>query len=106
MINACKSASARRITAILPYFPYCKQSKKKRMRGAITAKLVANMLAVAGVDHVITVDLHSPLIQGFFNRPVDNLLAEPSIAKYIRENIEGYENAVVVSKNAGKIRLN
>ncbi|KAJ3092031.1 Ribose-phosphate pyrophosphokinase 2 [Quaeritorhiza haematococci] len=101
MVNACKIASARRITAILPYFPYNKQSKKKKARGAITAKLIANMLGVAGVDHVITMDLHSSQIQGFFNRPVDNLLAEPCVAKYIKEKYPNYVNGVVVSKNAG-----
>lgn len=101
MVNACKTASARRITAVLPYFAYSKQSKKKNMRGAITAKLVANMLAVSGVDHVITVDLHSSQIQGFFNKPVDNLFAEPSIAKFIRECVPDYMNGVVVTKNAG-----
>jgi ribose-phosphate pyrophosphokinase len=59
------------------------------------------MLAVAGVDHIITMDLHSSQMQGFFNRPVDNLYAEPSIAKYITERIHNYKNGVVVSKNAG-----
>jgi ribose-phosphate pyrophosphokinase len=78
MIQACKTASARRITAVLPYFPYNKQSKKKKARGAITAKLLANMLVVAGVDHIITVDLHSTQIQGFFNKPVDNLTGKAS----------------------------
>ncbi|OZJ03654.1 hypothetical protein BZG36_03919 [Bifiguratus adelaidae] len=101
MISACKIASAKRITAILPYFPYCKQSKKKAYRSAITAKLIANMLAVAGVDHVITMDLHASQMQGFFNRPVDNLYAEPSIRKWIMSNVPEWERAVVVSKNAG-----
>ncbi|TPX45386.1 ribose-phosphate diphosphokinase [Synchytrium endobioticum] len=101
-INACKIASARRITAVLPYFPYNKQSKKKKIaRGAITAKLVANMLSVAGVDHVITMDLHSSQVQGFFSRPVDNLLAEPTVAKYIRDKYSDWQNGVIVSKNAG-----
>lgn len=59
------------------------------------------MLGVAGVDHIITMDLHSSQIQGFFNKPVDNLLSEPSLAKYIMEKIEDYQNGVVVSKNAG-----
>ncbi|KAJ3039582.1 Ribose-phosphate pyrophosphokinase 2 [Rhizophlyctis rosea] len=101
MINACKIASARRITAVLPYFPYNKQSKKKKARGAITAKLVANMLAVAGVDHIITMDLHSSQTQGFFKSPVDNLTAEPCIIRYIRDNYPDYQNGVVISKNAG-----
>ncbi|RUS23655.1 phosphoribosyltransferase-like protein, partial [Jimgerdemannia flammicorona] len=101
MINACKIASARRITAILPYFPYCKQSKKKKHRTAITAKLIANMLSVAGVDHIITMDLHASQMQGFFTKPVDNLYAEPSITKWIVLNVPGWENGVVVCKNAG-----
>ncbi|KAJ3188418.1 hypothetical protein HDU85_005569 [Gaertneriomyces sp. JEL0708] len=100
MINACKGASARRITAVLPYFPYNKQSKKKT-RGAITAKLVASMLATAGVDHIITMDLHSSQVQGFFACPVDNLVAEPCIARYIRDNFSEWKDGVVVSKNAG-----
>lgn len=102
MISACKSASARRITAILPYFPYNKQSKKKKARGAITAKLLANMLVVAGVDHIITVDLHSTQIQGFFNKPVDNLTCEPVIARYLRDAFPMIESTgIIVSKNAG-----
>jgi len=101
MINACKTSSASRVTAVIPYFPYGKQSKQKKTRGAITAKLIANMLATAGVDHIITMDLHSSVIQGFFDRPVDNLLAEPSIAKYIKEHIPDYTDGVIVAKNAG-----
>jgi ribose-phosphate pyrophosphokinase len=62
------------------------------------------MLGVAGVDHVITMDLHSSQIQGFFKCPVDNLFAEPSIAKYIRDTIDGYQNSVIVSKNAGAVK--
>ncbi|ORX65650.1 phosphoribosyl pyrophosphokinase [Basidiobolus meristosporus CBS 931.73] len=100
MINACKIASAKRITAVMPAFPYSKQSKKKS-RSAITAKLIANMLTVAGVDHIITLDLHASQMQGFFNKPVDNLFAEPNIAKWIMENVPDYKDGVVVSKNAG-----
>ncbi|KAG0301470.1 hypothetical protein BGZ98_008332 [Dissophora globulifera] len=101
MINACKGASAQRVTAVIPYFPYSKQSKKKKHRGAIAAKLVANILLISGVDHVITMDLHASQMQGFFNIPVDNLYAEPTIAQWIKENVEDWENGVVVSKNAG-----
>jgi len=85
----------------MPYFPYSKQSKKKKHRGAITAKMVANLLSVAGVDHIITMDLHASQMQGFFNKPVDNLYAEPSIAKWIQDSVPEYTNGVVVSKNAG-----
>ncbi|KAJ3316634.1 Ribose-phosphate pyrophosphokinase 1 [Blyttiomyces sp. JEL0837] len=105
MINACKMASARRITAVIPYFPYMKQSKKKKARGAITAKLVANMLQVAGVDHIITMDLHASQMQGFFKMPVDNLLAEPAVAQYIQNWFADFENEYksgsIVCKNAG-----
>ncbi|KAI9323829.1 phosphoribosyltransferase-like protein [Dichotomocladium elegans] len=100
MIQAARIGSASRVTAVLPYFPYCKQSKRKG-RTCITAKLVANMLAVAGVDHIITMDLHASQMQGFFQKPVDNLYAEPSIAKWIIQNVPDWENGVVVSKNAG-----
>ena len=101
MIAACKGGSAKSITAVIPYFPYSRQSKKKAHRGAITAKMLANLLVVAGVSHVITVDLHSSQMQGFFRRPVDNLYAEPLIARWIKGNVPDWRNAVVVSKNIG-----
>ncbi|KAF2772173.1 phosphoribosyl pyrophosphokinase [Teratosphaeria nubilosa] len=101
MINACKGGSARSITAVMPYFPYSRQSKKKAHRGAITARMLANLMNVAGVNHVITIDLHASQSQGFFKCPVDNLVAEPLIAKWIKMNIPDWGNAVVVSKNAG-----
>jgi ribose-phosphate pyrophosphokinase len=87
--------------AVLPYFPYSRQSKKKSHRGAITARMLANLLAVAGINHVITVDLHASQMQGFFKCPVDNLHAEPLIARWIRHNVKGWREAVCVSKNAG-----
>ncbi|EPY52404.1 ribose-phosphate pyrophosphokinase [Schizosaccharomyces cryophilus OY26] len=101
MISACKGGSARRITAVMPYFPYSKQSKKRKYRDAITARMVANLLTVAGVDHIITLDLHASQMQGFFTRPVDNLYAEPNIAEWIRRNVEDWQEAVVVSKSPG-----
>lgn len=100
MINACKTASARRITAVIPNFPYARQDKKDKSRAPISAKLIANMLQTAGCNHVITMDLHASQIQGFFNVPVDNLYAEPSTLRYIRENFD-YKNAVIVSPDAG-----
>lgn len=87
--------------AVLPYFPYSRQSKKKSHRGAITARMLANLLHVAGVKHVVTVDLHASQMQGFFQCPVDNLHAEPLIARWIRHNVPNWREAVVVSKNAG-----
>ncbi len=101
MIAACKGGSAKSITAVMPYFPYSRQSKKKSHRGAITARMLANLISVAGVDHVITVDLHASQMQGFFGKPVDNLFAEPLIARWIMSNVPGWRGAVVVSKNAG-----
>jgi ribose-phosphate pyrophosphokinase len=100
LINACRTASARRITAVLPNFPYARQDKKDKSRAPITAKLMANMLQTAGCNHVITMDLHASQIQGFFNVPVDNLYAEPSTLRWIRENLNPQE-CVIVSPDAG-----
>lgn len=101
MINACKIASASRVSAVIPCFPYARQDKKDKSRAPITAKLVANMLTVAGADHIITMDLHASQIQGFFDIPVDNLYAEPAVLKWIKENINDWQNGVVVSPDAG-----
>ncbi|KJE88505.1 Prps1a protein [Capsaspora owczarzaki ATCC 30864] len=101
MINACKTASAKRVVAVIPYFPYSKQSKKKAARSAIPAKLLAMMLKVAGVTQVVTLDLHATHIQGFFDFPIDNLSSKPFIVKYIRDRIPDSQTAVIVSKNAG-----
>jgi len=100
MIHACKIASAKRITAVVPLFPYARQDKKDKSRAPITAKLVANMLQKSGCDHVVTMDLHASQIQGFFDVPVDNLYAEPSAILYIRNNFD-LSNLVIVSPDAG-----
>jgi len=100
MIHACKIASAKRITAVIPLFPYARQDKKDKSRAPITAKLVANMIQKAGCDHVITMDLHASQIQGFFDVPVDNLYAEPSAILYIRTHFNLNE-VVIVSPDAG-----
>lgn len=118
MINACKIASASRVTAVIPCFPYARQDKKDKVtlipcfpfawqgkkdksRAPISAKLVANMLSVAGADHIITMDLHASQIQGFFDIPVDNLYAEPAVLKWIKENIPEWRNSIIVSPDAG-----
>ncbi|KAL2036444.1 hypothetical protein N7G274_010845 [Stereocaulon virgatum] len=103
MIRACKDASARRITAVIPSYPYARQDKKDRSRAPITAKLVARMLEMAGVNHVITMDLHASQIQGFFNIPVDNLYAEPTSLTWIREHVN-LDQAVIVSPDAGGVK--
>ncbi|AAS54410.1 AGL080Cp [Eremothecium gossypii ATCC 10895] len=100
MINASKTASARRITAVIPNFPYARQDRKDKSRAPITAKLMADMLTTAGCDHVITMDLHASQIQGFFDVPVDNLYAEPSVVKYIKEHIP-HDDAIIISPDAG-----
>ncbi|WFD04975.1 ribose-phosphate diphosphokinase [Malassezia vespertilionis] len=101
IMDACKTASARRITAVIPCFPYARQNKKDKSRAPITAKLVANMIMTAGADHVITVDLHASQIQGFFDIPVDNLTCEPSIARWIRSKVDDWRDAIIVSPDAG-----
>lgn len=102
MINACKIASALKITAVIPCFPYARQDRKDKSRAPISAKLVANMLSVAGANHIITMDLHANQVQGFFDIPVDNLYAEPIAIRWIKENISDWKsNCVIVSPDAG-----
>lgn len=101
LVSACRGGSARKITAVIPQFPYSKQCKMKKHRGAITARMLANLLIMAGADHVVSMDLHASQMQGFFTKPVDNLYGGPSLAKWIRENVPDYRDAVVVSKNPG-----
>ncbi|KAF1818236.1 ribose-phosphate PYROPHOSPHOKINASE pyrophosphate synthetase [Dissoconium aciculare CBS 342.82] len=101
MISACKGGSARSITAVMPYFPYSRQSKKKAHRGAITARMLANLMKVAGVNHVITIDLHASQSQGFFKCPVDNLFAEPILARWVKNYVPDWQDCVIVSKNPG-----
>lgn len=101
LVSACRGGSAKKITAVLPQFPYSKQCKMKKHRGAITARMLANLLIMAGADHVVSMDLHASQMQGFFTKPVDNLYGGPSLGKWIKENVEDYRGAVVVSKNPG-----
>ncbi|SCU77629.1 LAMI_0A01794g1_1 [Lachancea mirantina] len=101
LVSACRGGSAKKITAVIPQFPYSKQCKMKKHRGAITARMLANLLIMAGADHVVSMDLHASQMQGFFSKPVDNLYGGPSLARWIRENVEHYQDAVVVSKNPG-----
>lgn len=105
MIDCLRRASARRITAVIPYFGYARQDRKDDSRVPITAKLVANLLATAGVDRVITIDLHSAQIQGFFDIPVDHLYAAGTvILRHVREALPR-EGVVVVSPDVGSIKL-
>ena len=101
MIDALKRASAGRITAVIPYYGYAKQEKKTSGREPISAKLVANLLTVAGASRVLAVDLHSPAIEGFFDIPVDPLRATPMLARAFRAKVAG--DIVVVSPDAGGV---
>ena len=103
MIDAAKRASAKRITAVCPYYGYSRQDRKAEGREPIAAKLVADLLTAAGVDRVVSVDLHSGQIQGFFDKPVDHLTAMPVLLDYLRR--EGSDDIVVVSPDAGRIRV-
>jgi len=102
VIDALKRASAERVTAVIPYFGYARQDRKTSGREPITAKLIANMLVAAGLDRVLTLDLHSDQIQGFFDIPVDHLTAIPLITNYIKK--KNYLNAVVVSPDLGSVK--
>ncbi len=101
MIDAVKRSSAKRVTAVIPYFGYARQDKKVAPRVPISAKLIANMLEVAGADRVITMDLHAGQIQGFFDVPVDNLFAAPVLLNYLKKQFEN--SLVIVSPDAGGV---
>ncbi len=101
-IDCARRASAERITAVIPYFGYARQDRKDEGRTPITAKLVANLIATAGADRVLTMDLHAAQIQGFFDIPVDNLLAEPVLSRYFVQR--GLENLVLVSPDVGNTK--
>jgi ribose-phosphate pyrophosphokinase len=101
-LDALKRASARRITAVVPYYGYARQDRKTSSRSPISAKLVANLITAAGADRVLTLDLHAPQIQGFFDIPVDNLYASPVLVKDIKEN-HGSQELVIVSPDVGGV---
>jgi ribose-phosphate pyrophosphokinase len=103
MIDALKRASAGRITAVMPYFGYARQDRKAKARDPISAKLMANLMTVAGADRVLTMDLHAPQLQGFFDIPVDHLLGVPLLAQYFKEKFAGMDDVVVVSPDVGSV---
>lgn len=106
MVNAAKLASARRITAVLPWYGYSRQDKKSAPREPITAKMIADMLQSTGVDRVLTMDLHAGQVQGFFNIPVDHMTATPILIQYFRDLPELRDrDVVVVSPDAGRAKL-
>ncbi len=104
LIDACRRASAGRVTAVVPYFGYARQDRKMRSRDPISAKLVANMIAAAGADRILTMDLHASQIQGFFDIPADNLLSYPVFVDYYAKKFgEKARDMVVVSPDVGPI---
>jgi ribose-phosphate pyrophosphokinase len=103
IIDALRRASANRITAVIPYYGYAKQDKKTKGREPISAKLVANMIQMAGAERIVTLDLHAAQIQGFFDVPVDNLMAAPTLCNHLKNlNLQG-DRIVVVSPDAGGV---
>jgi len=105
MIQAAQLASAKRITAVMPYYPYSRQDKKSAPREPITSKLVADMIEASGADRVLTMDLHAGQIQGFFEIPVDHMTAVPMLADYFRYKDFGDTPLVAVSADAGGVKL-
>jgi ribose-phosphate pyrophosphokinase len=104
MVDALKRASAKRITVVVPFYAYARQDKKHRGREPISARLMADLFKTAGADRLIAVDLHTAQIQGFFDGPVDHLMALPILSTYVREKY-GHEQLAVVSPDAGRIKV-
>jgi ribose-phosphate pyrophosphokinase len=104
MVDALKRASAKRITVVMPFYGYARQDKKHRGREPISARLIADLFATAGADRLIAVDLHTAQIQGFFDGPVDHLMALPILADYVREKY-GEQDLAIVSPDAGRIKV-
>jgi ribose-phosphate pyrophosphokinase len=104
MVDAMKRASAKRITVVAPFFPYARQDKKHKGREPISARLMADLFKAAGADRLMSVDLHTPQIQGFFDGPVDHLWALPMLADHIAATF-GTDNLTVVSPDSGRVRV-
>jgi ribose-phosphate pyrophosphokinase len=104
MVDALKRASAKRITVIVPFYPYARQDKKHKGREPISARLIADLFKTAGADRIMTVDLHTAQIQGFFDGPVDHLFAQTLLSRYVRDTY-GSDNVTVVSPDAGRTKL-
>lgn len=102
-LDAMRRASPRRITAVIPYYGYARQDRKDQPRVPITAKLVANLLVTSGADRILTMDLHAPQIQGFFDIPVDHLFAAPVIIKYLKQ--KNFKKPVIVAPDVGSVKM-
>jgi ribose-phosphate pyrophosphokinase len=104
MIEAAVGASAHRVIAVTPWYGYSRQDKKSAPREPITARLVAKMLETAGIDRLLTMDLHAGQMQGFFSKPVDHMTAMPILTQYVQDTLGG-ENLVIISPDAGRVKL-
>jgi ribose-phosphate pyrophosphokinase len=103
MVDACKRASASRVTCVIPYFGCARQDRKAKARDPISAKLVANLITSAGSDRVLTMDLHAAQIQGFFDIPVDNLLGTPLFVDHFQKKFKGLDDVMIVSPDIGSV---
>lgn len=103
MIDAVKRASAGRVTAVMPYFGYARQDRKAKARDPISAKLIANIITTAGADRILTMDLHAPQLQGFFDIPVDHLLGAELLARHAKKVLNNLDDLVVVSPDIGSV---
>jgi ribose-phosphate pyrophosphokinase len=104
LLDALKRASAKRVTAVVPYYPYSRQDKKGRGREPISARLVADLFKTAGADRIMSIDLHAAQIQGFFDGPLDHLFAMPVLTDYIERTVDK-SNMVIVSPDMGRVRV-
>jgi len=104
MVDALKRGSAKRITVVMPFYPYARQDKKHRGREPISARLVADLFKTAGANRILTVDLHTAQIQGFFDGPVDHLFALPLLADYVKDKLQGSQ-VTVVAPDSGRVRV-
>jgi len=104
MVHAAKHASAHRIIAVTPWYGYSRQDKKSAPREPISARLIAELLETAGIDRLVTMDLHAGQVQGFFSRPVDHMIAMPILTQYVRDRL-GTEDLVIIAPDAGRVKL-
>jgi ribose-phosphate pyrophosphokinase len=105
MVHAAKHASAHRIIAVTPWYGYSRQDKKSAPREPISARLVAELLEVAGIDRLVTMDLHAGQVQGFFSRPVDHMTAMPILTQFVQDRLSEEEDLVIIAPDAGRVKL-
>src|ERR687892_1294833 len=105
MIHAAKHASAHRIIAVTPWYGYSRQDKRRAPREPISARLVAELLETAGIDRLVTMDLHAGQMQGFFSKPVDHMTAMPILTQFVKDQLGEDTDIVIISPDAGRVKL-